>query len=251
MDNPSLGVLLSTAAFIGLFHTLAGPDHYIPFIAMARARSWSMPRTMAVTMAAGLGHVGSSVLLGGFGILLGWAIGGLEWFEGVRGDFAAWLLLGFGLAYMLWGIRQAVRNRPHRHPHPHSDGSRHEHEHVHVRQHVHVHAAAAGEEPGRLARPAAEAGMSITPWVLFVIFLFGPCEPLIPVLMYPAAQGAWWHVALVASVFSACTLVMMAALVAAGVAGLSRVSFKPLERYSHALAGFALFACGLAIKAGL
>ncbi len=251
MDNPSLGVLLSTAAFIGLFHTLAGPDHYIPFIALARARNWSMTRTMALTVAAGVGHVGSSVLLGFLGILLGWAVGGLEWFEGARGDLAAWLLLGFGLAYMAWGVGHAVRNRPHTHLHPHADGSLHEHEHVHVRQHVHVHMAAADEEQGRLTGRSGEAGMSMTPWVLFIIFLFGPCEPLIPVLMYPAAQGAWWHVVLVASVFSACTIVMMAALVAAGVVGLSQVSFKPLARYSHAIAGFALFACGLAIKAGL
>jgi len=243
VDHSSLGVLLSTAAFIGLFHTLAGPDHYVPFIAMARARSWSMTRTMVITLAAGVGHVGSSVLLGALGILLGWAVGGLEWFEGLRGDVASWLLLGFGLAYMLWGIRQAVRNRPHTHRHPHPDGAVHEHEHVHVRQHVHAHTAEAAARPG--------GDPSITPWVLFVIFLFGPCEPLIPVLMYPAAQGAWWHVTLVALVFSACTLLMMSVLVWAGVVGLSRVSLKPLERYSHAMAGFALVACGVAIKAGL
>ncbi|RPJ77999.1 MAG: hypothetical protein EHM13_15225, partial [Acidobacteria bacterium] len=96
MDNPSLGVLVSTAAFIGLVHTLAGPDHYVPFIAMAKARGWSMARTMAITFVAGLGHVGSSVVLGALGIFLGWAVGGLEWFEGLRGDLAGWLLLGFG-----------------------------------------------------------------------------------------------------------------------------------------------------------
>ncbi|MFB3855484.1 MAG: hypothetical protein ACE148_16930 [Vicinamibacterales bacterium] len=249
MDNPSLGILVSTAAFIGLVHTLAGPDHYVPFIAMAKVRGWSLARTMAITLAAGLGHVGSSILLGALGILLGWAVGGLEWFEGLRGDLAGWLLLGFGLAYMIWGLRQAIRNRPHTHVHVHADSGAHVHEHAHVEQHLHVHAARAADPVASAS--GEDARRSLTPWVLFVIFLFGPCEPLIPVLMYPAAQGAWWHVALVAFVFSACTIAMMSLLVAGGVLGLSKVSLKPLERYSHALAGFALFACGAAIKAGL
>jgi len=244
VDTSSFSVLLSTAAFIGLFHTLAGPDHYVPFIAMARARRWSMARTLVITAAAGVGHVGSSVLLGALGILLGWAVGGLEWFEGLRGDLAGWLLLGFGFAYMVWGLRRAVRTRPHAHWHPHTDGAVHRHEHVHAEQHVHVH-----DRPALTAEGAETA--SITPWVLFVIFLFGPCEPLIPVLMYPAAQGAWWQVAVVAGVFSICTLLMMLTLVVVGLWGLARVSVAPLERYSHALAGAALLACGVAIKAGL
>jgi len=35
-----LTVLTITAASLGLFHTLFGPDHYLPFIMMARARRW-------------------------------------------------------------------------------------------------------------------------------------------------------------------------------------------------------------------
>jgi len=35
-----LTVLAITAASLGFFHTLFGPDHYLPFIRMARARRW-------------------------------------------------------------------------------------------------------------------------------------------------------------------------------------------------------------------
>ena len=42
--------LLGTAAVIGLFHTLLGPDHYLPFIAMTKARRWSTARTALVTI---------------------------------------------------------------------------------------------------------------------------------------------------------------------------------------------------------
>ena len=29
---------------------------------------------------------------------------------------------------------------------------------------------------------------NLTPWILFTIFVFGPCEPLIPLVMFPAAE---------------------------------------------------------------
>ena len=37
MDG-QLNVLIITAASIGFFHTLFGPDHYLPFIMMSWAR---------------------------------------------------------------------------------------------------------------------------------------------------------------------------------------------------------------------
>ncbi|HLE82964.1 MAG TPA: hypothetical protein VJG13_01375, partial [Thermoanaerobaculia bacterium] len=95
--SSSLLALLATAAFIGTVHTLAGPDHYLPFIAMARARRWSTGRTAAMTLACGTGHVAGSVALGAIGIALGLALGWMEWLEAFRGEVAGWLLLGFGL----------------------------------------------------------------------------------------------------------------------------------------------------------
>jgi sulfite exporter TauE/SafE len=234
-----LAILLVTAATIGLLHTLFGPDHYVPFIAMAGARRWSLRRTWAITTACGIGHVLGSVVLGGLGIAFGWAVGGLEWFEGIRGDVAAWLLIGFGLAYTAWGVRRGLLNRPHSHGHVHADGTAHAHTHVHAGDHVHVHSG------------SAEAGRRVTPWVLFTIFVFGPCEPLIPILMYPAAQGSWWGVWLVALVFGVVTVATMLGVVTVGYVGVSRLAFRGLERYSHALAGMALLACGLAIQFGL
>ena len=86
------------------------------------------------------------------------------------------------------------------------------------------------------------------PWVLFTIFVFGPCEPLIPLVMYPAAKHNWLAVAVVTALFSLMTIATMLVAVLIGYAGLSKLSFKPLERYSHAMAGGALLACGVAIQ---
>ena len=236
-----LSILVATAATIGVLHTAIGPDHYVPFVAMAGARDWSLRRTLGVTAVCGLGHVLGSVILGTLGIALGWAVGGLEWLEGVRGEVAAWLLLGFGVAYTAWGLRQAMRNRPHSHWHTHGDGTVHEHSHVHREEHAHLHEARVGQ--GRFR--------SVTPWILFVIFIFGPCEALIPVLMVPAATGSWWGVGAVVSVFGIVTVATMLVAVWIGYLGVSRFSLGRLERFSHALAGMTLIACGLAIQLGL
>jgi len=235
-----LSILLAAAATIGVLHTLIGPDHYVPFVAMAGARQWSLQRTLGITAVCGIGHVLGSVILGTVGVALGWALGGLEWLEGIRGGVAGWLLLGFGLAYTAWGLRQAVRNRPHTHWHSHGDGTVHEHTHVHHQEHAHPHRARVGQLRLR----------SVTPWILFVIFVFGPCEALIPMLMVPAAAGSWWGVGLVVLVFGVVTVATMLLAVTAGYLGISRLSLGRLERYSHALAGLTLVACGLAIQLG-
>ena len=144
----------------------------------------------------------------------------------------------FGIAYTAWGLRQAHRNRPHSHWHHHDDGTVHDHVHDHHGAHAHAHEA------------GARGNRSLTPWVLFSIFVLGPCEPLIPLLMYPAAQGSWWQVAGVSTVFGLATLATMCAVVAVAWIGVSKVAFGRLERFSHALAGIALVACGLAIQLG-
>jgi nickel/cobalt transporter (NicO) family protein len=99
--------------------------------------------------------------------------------------------------------------------------------------------------------PSGENSGGLTPWVLFTIFLFGPCEPLIPMLMYPASQANAWLVVLVASVFALVTVGTMTVAVLSMLHGISRVSLGPWQRFGHALAGLAVTGCGLAVKFGL
>ena len=235
MFSSDILVLGGAAASIGVLHTLMGPDHYLPFVVMGRARHWPRWKTLAVTAGCGVGHVASSVLLGLAGVALGTAIGQLEAFEAVRGSMAAWLLIGFGLAYAVWGVHKAIQNRPHRHAHVHEDGTMHQHGHGHHGEHAHVHEAEAGER-------------SLTPWLLFIIFVLGPCEPLIPLLMYPAAEHSWAGMIFVTMVFSVATVGTMLATVAGAAWGLQFCKLGPLERFSHALAGAAICMSGLAIQ---
>ena len=234
--NSELMVLTGTAAFIGLTHTLLGPDHYLPFIAMSKARNWSRVKTFWATVLCGIGHVASSVVLGVIGIAMGLSLQFLQDTESGRGEIAGWLLTSLGVVYLIWGIRQAIRNKPHSHVHVHPDGPEHVHEHSHHSEHLHPH------ERGK---------KNIVPWILFTIFVFGPCEALIPMLMWPAATQSIFGIAMVATVFGIVTIATMTVVVMLATEGLGFVPFKPLQRFSHALAGAVVLACGLAIQIGL
>jgi len=232
MLSPEMAALTLTAASLGFFHTLLGPDHYLPFVVMARARRWSQVRTAWITLLCGLGHIGSSVMLGLAGIALGIAVTRLEGIEALRGDLAAWALIAFGLVYFAWGLKKAGRNRPHEHGHVHEDGIVHTHRHIHGTDHAHVH----GDN------------RQITPWVLFTIFVLGPCEPLIPVLMVPAAKESLSGLLWVTGVFGGVTILTMMGIVLISLRGINRIPLEGLERYAHALAGGTICLCGIAVR---
>ena len=88
----------------------------------------------------------------------------------------------------------------------------------------------------------------MTPWVLFTIFVFGPCEVLIPLVMYTAARHPPAGVALVTAVFGVITIGTMLSLVLAAAYSGRAIPLGRLERYSHALAGAAIFLCGVSIQ---
>ena len=228
-----IAILAGTAATIGFVHTILGPDHYLPFIVLSKARQWSSVQTVMITFLCGIGHVLSSVVLGFIGIALGIAVFKLEVIESFRGELAAWLLIAFGFAYFIWGLHRVIRHRTHEHFHVHESGKPHLHPHKHLGDHSHPHSS----ELGRL-----------TPWVLFTIFIFGPCEPLIPLVMYPAAKNNMMSVVMVVSIFGLTTIGTMLSIVLASFYGLSRLPLRQLEKYSHALAGFAILLSGGAIK---
>ena len=230
--NGDLSILLVSAASIGFVHTLFGPDHYLPFIAMSKSGNWSLKKTALITIICGAGHVLSSIALGFVGIGFGVAVNKLISIESFRGNIAAWLLIVLGFIYFIWGIRRAIKNEPHTHSHAHLVGIDHEHDHLHSEEHSHEH-------------PEKK---DFSPWVLFVIFVFGPCEPLIPILMYPAAKDSMFGLAMVTLVFGVVTIVTMLSVVLISSFSLNFVPTKKLERYSHAIAGGTIFLSGMAIQ---
>jgi nickel/cobalt transporter (NicO) family protein len=195
MDGLTLTLALG-AAGVAFVHTAIGPDHYLPFVMLGRARRWSLRKTLVITGLCGLGHVASSLGL------------------------AAWALFWVGIAYLLFGLRHAHRHRAGLAVHRHGDI-------------VHLHAD--GEVPH--AHEEVEHGERATFWTLLLVFVLGPCEPLIPLFALPASEGDWSAATAAGLVFAVVTIATMLGITAVLLAGVSAVRLGSFERWTHALAG--------------
>jgi sulfite exporter TauE/SafE len=222
-----LFLLIAAAVTIACLHTVTGPDHYLPFIALAKARSWNLKKTLAWTIICGCGHVWSSVLLGLGAAFLGWNLPKVTLLQNIRGGIAGWALLIFGFLYTIWGLIRAYKNKTHKHFEANETGD------LYVYEHKHGNTTLSRERH------------KVTPWVMFIIFLLGPCEPMIPLLFSPAAKHSWYYMLLLIIVYTICTLATMLTMVMLGHYSISFFKMERLEKYMHALAGLTLFICGV------
>lgn len=230
--NEQLSLLIVTAASLGFIHTILGVDHYVPFIALSKSLNWSKIKTLTITSLCGVGHVLSTVVIGIIGIALGISLSKLESIENARGEIAGWLLIVFGIAYTIYGIYTAKYK--HSHAHHHSElNLTHSHEHSHDNiEHKHIH-----KKPEK-----------ISSWTLFIIFVFGPCEALIPVLMIPAANHSITGLILVTTIFGLATILTMIVMVLLGLYGIELLPHKKLEKHIHTLAGLTILICGIGVQ---
>ena len=218
-------LLLGATASLAVVHTLLGVDHSLPFVALGRARGWTLQRTLLVTAVCGVGHVASSVAIGALGVALGIATDALLWIESARGELAAALLIGFGLAYAAWAVWRRLPGR---------DGA-----------HLHTAGADGGMEGGAAGATAGAA--RITPWALFIVFVLGPCEPLIPLMVVPGMAGDWLTVAAVVGVFGLLTVAVMLLAVAAASSGVGLLAGSRISRHADVAAGLVVAASGAAV----
>lgn len=244
--------LCATAVTVGTLHTLLGPDHYVPFAAMARAGNWSAAKTLRVTAGCGLGHVAGSAVIGLIGLGVGTALTSLEILEGIRGDLAAWLLIAFGLSSFLWGLPRASGGVSVGHHRRHAHGPRHRHHSLPAAEST-IAGPTVGDVPVPLVSGDDGTGDATVwaPWMLFLVFVFGPCEPLIPLLLVPAAKVSPLAVAGVVAAFAGATVATMTLAVMAIHSGIGLIPALALQRWAHPLAGLAVLLCGVAIKLGL
>ena len=211
MHEALFRALALAAITVGSLHTLA-PDHWVPFAALSRARGWSTGRTIRVTLLCGFGHVTVSVLLGLIGLFFGMRM--IEAFGRKMEAVAGILLVGFGAAYAVWGLRRAAGRRLHGHLHSHYD-------HVHDPDHA-------------------------TAWTLFLLFSVDPCVAVIPLLFAAAPLGALRTTGVVLA-YELATLATMTVLVLPARAGARRLRAGWLDRFGDALAGTVIAAVGLAV----
>jgi hypothetical protein len=84
-------------------------------------------------------------------------------------------LPGFGLLYSTRGLIKAKQNSAHKHFDINGNGS------VYVYEHVKEEVVAQKDR------------MPLRRGVMFIIFVWRPCEPVIPLLYFPAAKSSWYN----------------------------------------------------------
>lgn len=228
-----LYLLYFTAASLGFIHTILGPDHYVPFIVLSKARNWSKSKTLWITFISGIGHVSSSVVLGIIGIGLGISINKLESIEAFRGEIVGWMLLAFGIVYLGYGIYKYLEGNGHHHFFNFLLPKR-------IRETQHLSSENGDEEKDNKT--------NITAWMLFLIFVFGPCEVLIPMLIFPAAEHSTVGIITVAVIFSIVTVITMIGIVYLGYKGSKVLNFKGKGGYVHIVAGLVIAFLGFSIQ---
>jgi len=228
-----LYLLYFTAASLGFFHTVLGPDHYVPFIVLSKARNWSKSKTLWITLISGIGHVSSSVVLGVIGIGLGISINKLESIEAFRGEVVGWMLFSFGLIYLFYGLYRHLKGNGHHH---------HFFYFLMPRRIREMHHLPTGEKD-----MDKNEKTNMTFWMLFLIFVFGPCEVLIPMLIFPAAEHSTIGIVTVAVIFSIATIITMLGIVYLGYKGAKFLNVKEKGEYVHIAAGLVIAFLGVSV----
>lgn len=203
-------LLMTVAAAIA--HTLLGPDHYAPFAAFANARHWTKRKIVWMTSLCGLGHIFSSVAFGGMGILLNFSLEKWRIVNSLRQEIAAWLWIAAGLLYLVWAIKEWYRR---------------------------------GRDFGHFP---CEDKAGARGWIFFVIFVLGPCEPLIPLMQHPIARSSLSAGVVVISVFGTATILTMLVSVLVLSVGLDPFRLQLREDYAHLAAAGVMIFCGMGIK---
>ena len=245
--NPEFFVLVTAAATLGVTHTALGLDHTLPFIMLGRARSWSLAKTLGITSMCGVAHVASSVVVGALGVSVGVAVSSLEWFEELRGYWVAWALVAFGCAYAAIALLNLRNRNPHRHVHVDTDGTWRRRYHGHQRRESRdnePHDVVASSAQATTGSPLRNGNVLAS---LFIVFLLGPCEALLPLMTAPGLRGDVASSLMVASVFGGATVVTMLTLVTVGWLGMKWRSVSALEPHLHWISGAAIASSGLAI----
>lgn len=99
MIDDALLTLLVTTFIVAATHTLA-PDHWFGFVMLGRTRKWGLPKTLTVAAAAGIGHVGTSIILSLIAIWAGAALA--HNFASAAEVITGWAMILFGVGFAVY-----------------------------------------------------------------------------------------------------------------------------------------------------
>jgi len=221
--------LASTAAIIGLIHSLA-PGHWLPVVLLAKGKRWSMRQALVGACIAGSGHIFISVLIGIIAFVLGDQFiphpdahdahegHGEHAHEHVQGAapsvhemferYSGLALIVFGLLYAWFAYRR------------------------HSRCHGHEHH---GPTPKKREK---------APYAFLFMLGLSPCVAVLPVFGAAAIQN-WSALVLTQLGFAFGVLSALTSATWASIRGLGKLDHPILEHYGDVITGFAMALLGL------
>ena len=222
MASTAVLLFLSSCA-TAIIHALI-PDHWLPFVLMARSQHWTDRRTTLMVGLAGALHVLVSLALAGIASVLGIdTVREVGRRVGVSlGSMAGILLVIFGVAYGLWAHRREAR------AHATVGGGGPPARHLHAHGHF-------------LERWFHEA---LSGGVLVMIIGISPCVLLQPILFAAAAQGVLPFIASALG-FALCTLGTMMGVALVAMQGIRRIDLPFFRRYGDLTSGLLIAVIGV------
>lgn len=241
-------LLLIAAAGVAFIHSLL-PDHWVPLAVVARTHSWGLARLARVAALAAVGHVVTSIALGGVIALIGLQF--QRQLEAQQGHIVGGVLVIAGAGLLIWNlVGHQHEHKPgiavgatgsHVHEHSHS-ALRHSHRHDHE---AFIHARAnqiaersEGSLISRLASIAAPFGAAASPDLTFL-----------PIAVAASAYGGA-AVASVLGVYAAVTLVTFVGLTVVATAVGYQMRGEWLEDNANTITSLVLIAIGVVVFVG-
>ncbi|MBI1951337.1 MAG: hypothetical protein HYS34_08245 [Acidobacteria bacterium] len=220
-------LLFLSSCSTAVIHALI-PDHWLPFVLMARAQGWSERRAATLTGLAGILHALATIVAGGLTIFVGSAsVHSLAERTGHSLGFVGGLLLAvFGVSYGIFRHIREARVHAAAGPEPVVPAE--------AGGHVHVH----GHLLERWFHGALTAG------ALVLVIGISPCALLVPVLFAASAAGPGAVLA-AALGFALCTIATMVGVTIVAMRGMRRIDLPFFTRYGDLISGALVGAVGL------
>lgn len=254
MHVTSVPLLLVAAGTVGFLHSIL-PDHWVPLAVVARTQRWTIFHTARISLLASIGHVLTSIVLGGIIALVGLQFRSA--FVSQQGHIVGVVLVLTGIGFFIWGLSGHGHHHhdhdhehglshggdhEHGHSHGHDDEHEHSHDYGHTHEHSHEHGAhpiAEGTLLRRLAGIAVPFGAAASPDLT-----------ILPVFLAASAVGLG-AVAGVLTTFSVVTLATFVVLTVLATLAGYQVKGEWLEKNGNTITAIVLIGIGIAVYLGV
>lgn len=235
MGTTSIALLILAAGTVAILHSIL-PDHWVPLAVVARAERWSIGRVARLSALASVGHVLTSVILGGV-----IAVVGLQFQRQIdvqQGHLVGSVLIVTGLAFLVWGLT--------------GHGHHHDHDEHSPTAHAATTATIAEDHATdqRIAGPQQTRAKRIAAIVVPFGIAASPDLTILPVALAASAVSGL-TVAGVLVVFAAVTIATFVGLTVLATLAGYQIKGEWLERNATTITALVLIAIGAVAYIGL